>query len=100
LVPGLPLPGPLPELLCGIVLGSTVLHVVKVDPLLSAVAVLGMAILLFLAGFEVDVRALVTRDDAPARAGLVLSLVLAMVAAGVLWAPAGSLGPRRWSPAR
>ena len=86
LVPGLPLPGPLLELLCGIVLGPTVLNVVTVDPLLSAVAVLGMAFLLFLAGFEVDVRALATKEDAPARAGLVASLVLAMVAAGVLWA--------------
>jgi len=86
LVPGLPLPGPLLELLCGIVLGPTVLDVVHVDPLLSAVAVLGMAFLLFLAGFEVDVRALATKEDAPARAGLVVSLVLAMVAAGVLWA--------------
>jgi len=86
LVPGLPLPGPLLELLCGVVLGPTVLNVIKVDPLLSAVAVLGMAFLLFLAGFEVDVRALGTKEDAPARAGLVVSLVLAMVAAGVLWA--------------
>ena len=66
LVPGLPLPGPLLELLCGIVLGPTVLNVVTVDPLLSAVAVLGMAFLLFLAGFEVDVRALATEEDAPA----------------------------------
>ena len=86
LLPGLPLPGPLLELLCGIALGPTVLNVVQVDPLLSAVAVLGMAFLLFLAGFEVDVRALATRDDAPARVGLALSLVLATVAAGVLWA--------------
>ena len=86
LLPGLPLPGPLLELLCGIALGPTVLNVVKVDPLLSAVAVLGMAFLLFLAGFEVDVRALATRDGAPARVGLGLSLVLATVAAGVLWA--------------
>ena len=38
LVPRLPLPGPLLELICGIVLGPTVLDVVKVDPLLSAVA--------------------------------------------------------------
>jgi Kef-type K+ transport system membrane component KefB len=86
LVPGLPLPGPLMELLCGIVLGPTVLNLVEVDPLLSAVAVLGMAFLLFLAGFEVDVRALATSEDAPARAGLLLSVVLATAAAGVLWA--------------
>ena len=86
LLPALPLPGPLLELLCGIALGPTVLNVVQVDPLLSAVAVLGMAFLLFLVGFEVDVRALATRDDAPARVGLGLSLVLATVAAGVLWA--------------
>ena len=86
LVPGLPLPGPLLELLCGIVLGPAVFNIVTVDPLLAAVAVLGMAFLLFLAGFEVDVRALATREDGPARVGLALSLLMAMVAAGVLWA--------------
>jgi len=86
LFPRMPLPGPLLELLCGIALGPTVLGVVTIDPLLAAVAVLGMAFLLFLAGFEVDVRGLVTRDGAPARASLLLSLVLAMGAGGVLWA--------------
>lgn len=86
LVPRLPLPGPLLELLAGIALGPTGLNVITVDPLLNAVAVLGMAFLLFLAGFEVDVRGLVSPDEAPARLGLALSLLMALAAAGALWA--------------
>ena len=55
-----------------------------VDPLVSAVAVLGMAFLLFLAGFEVDVRGLAGADGRVAGRGLLVSLVLAGLAAGVL----------------
>jgi Kef-type K+ transport system membrane component KefB len=84
LLPGLPLPGPLLELLAGIALGPTGFGWVHVDPLVSAVAVLGMAFLLFLAGFEVDVRGLAGSDGRLAGRGLLASLVLAGLAAGVL----------------
>lgn len=84
LLPRLPLPGPLLELLAGIALGPTGLGWVHVDALVSAVAVLGMAFLLFLAGFEVDVRGLAGPDGRTAGGGLVVSLALAGVAAGVL----------------
>ncbi len=83
--PGLPLPGPLLELGCGIVLGPTLLALVTLDPLLSAVATLGMSFLLFLAGYEVDVRALRRPAQRPARRGLLGSLALAPVAAATLW---------------
>ena len=86
LLPRLPLPGPLLELLAGIALGPTGFGWVHVDPLVSAVAVLGMAFLLFLAGFEVDVRGLAGADGRVAGRGLLVSLVLAGVAAAVLLA--------------
>src|SRR4051794_28979315 len=86
LVPRLPLPGPLLELLAGIALGPTGLGWVHVDELVSAVAVLGMAFLLFLAGFEVDVRGLAGPDGRVAASGLLVSFVLAGGAAGVLTA--------------
>ena len=73
LVPRLPLPGPLLELLAGIALGPTGFGWVHVDPLVSAVAVLGMAFLLFLAGFEVDVRGLAGPDGRVAGRGLLVS---------------------------
>src|SRR5258705_8314907 len=84
LVPGLPLPGPVLELLAGIALGPTGFGWVHVDPLVSAVAVLGMAFLLFLAGFEVDVRGLTGPDGRVAGRGLLGSLVLAGLAVGVV----------------
>src|SRR5690242_12115135 len=84
LVPAFPLPGPLIELLCGLALGPTGFGWVHVDPLVSAVAVLGMAFLLFLAGFEVDVRALLGPDGRTAGRTLLGSLLLAVGAAGVL----------------
>lgn len=84
LVPRLPLPGPLLELLAGIALGPTGFGWVHVDALVSAVAVLGMAFLLFLAGFEVDVRGLAGPDGRVAGRGLAASLVLAAAAAAVL----------------
>src|SRR6266550_4509192 len=84
LLPWLPLPGPVIELMAGIALGPTGLDWVRPDALVSAVAVLGMAFLLFLAGFEVDVRAFAGAEGAVAARGLVLSVGLAAVAAGVL----------------
>jgi Kef-type K+ transport system membrane component KefB len=84
LLPRLPLPGPLLELLAGIALGPTGFGWVHVDPLVSAVAVLGMAFLLFLAGFEVDVRGLAGADGRVAGRGLLASIVLAGLAAAVL----------------
>jgi Kef-type K+ transport system membrane component KefB len=84
LVPRLPLPGPLLELLAGIALGPTGFDWIHADALVSAVAVLGMAFLLFLAGFEVDVRGLAGADGRAAGRGLLGSVVLAGVAVGVL----------------
>ena len=50
------LPGALLEIVAGIVLGPAVLGLVRPDATLSAVALLGLSFLLFLAGSEVDLR--------------------------------------------
>jgi Kef-type K+ transport system membrane component KefB len=86
LFPRFPLPGPLIELLCGLALGPTGLSWVELDPLVSAVAVLGMAFLLFLAGFEVDVQGLRGPEGRTASRSLVGSVILALGAAGALMA--------------
>ena len=84
LLPRLPLPDPLLEILAGLALGPTGLGLVSVDALVGAVALLGMAFLLFLTGFEVDVRGLLGRDGRLAGRHLLGSVALAMVAVGVL----------------
>ncbi|MGD9529455.1 MAG: cation:proton antiporter, partial [Pseudonocardia sp.] len=56
LVPRLPLPGPLVEIVAGVVLGPSVLGWVHADETVSAIALLGLSFLLFLAGSEVDLR--------------------------------------------
>lgn len=56
LLPGLRLPGPLLEILAGVVLGPSVLAWVAPDATVRALALLGLSFLLFLAGSEVDLR--------------------------------------------
>jgi Kef-type K+ transport system membrane component KefB len=55
-VPRVRVPGPVLEILAGIVLGPAVLHLVKPDQVVRLVSTIGLAFLLFLAGLEVDVR--------------------------------------------
>jgi len=55
-MPRLPLPGPVVEIVAGVVIGPTVLAWVQADETIRALSVLGLSFLLFLAGFEVDVR--------------------------------------------
>ena len=54
LVPRLPLPSQVLEIVAGIVIGPAVLGWVQVDPLLRVFALLGLTLLLFLAGLEVE----------------------------------------------
>jgi hypothetical protein len=52
------LPSAVVEIVAGIIIGPSVLAWVKVDQLVAVVALLGLAFLLFLAGLEVDLRAM------------------------------------------
>lgn len=54
LLPGLPLPSQVLEIMAGIILGPAVLGWVRVDLPLQVFALLGLAFLLFLAGLEVE----------------------------------------------
>ena len=55
-VPWVPVPGPVLEIVAGIVLGPAVLNLVQPDQAVRLVSTIGLAFLLFLAGLEIDVR--------------------------------------------
>ena len=55
-VPRVPVPGPVLEIVAGIVLGPAVLNLVQPDQAVKLVSTIGLAFLLFLAGLEIDVR--------------------------------------------
>jgi Kef-type K+ transport system membrane component KefB len=92
-VPRVPVPGPVLEIVAGIVLGPAVLGVVKPDQAVRMLSTIGLAFLLFLAGLEIDVRHF--RGPRARLAGLALglstlpALIIGIVlhAAGVVESP-------------
>jgi len=72
------------EIVAGIVIGPSVLAVTDIDPTIEVVSVLGLAFVLFLAGMEIDPRALRGPVLRLVVFGFALSLALAAVAAAVL----------------
>ena len=80
LVPGLRLPAVVLEIVLGILLGPSVLGWVEVDQPVEVVSLIGLAFLLFLAGLEIDLRALRGRLLRTASLGFAVSLALALVA--------------------
>jgi Kef-type K+ transport system membrane component KefB len=92
-VPRVPVPGPVLEIVAGIVLGPALLGLVKPDQAVRLVSTIGLAFLLFLAGLEFDVRHF--RGPRARLAGLALGLsaLLALIigivlhAAGVVESP-------------
>ncbi len=83
-VPRVPVPGPVLEILAGIVLGPAVLNLVKPDQAVKLVSTIGLAFLLFLAGLEIDVRHFRGPRARLAGLGFGLSAVLALGVSGVL----------------
>src|SRR4051794_32003529 len=88
-VPRLRVPAVVLEIVVGVVVGPSVLGWVEADLVVSVVAVLGLAFLLFLAGLEIDVRRLRGPVLRLALVGYVVSLVLGL-------AIGGSLGLAGW----
>jgi Kef-type K+ transport system membrane component KefB len=88
LAPWLRLPGALLEIVAGIVLGPSVLGWVRPDATIEALALLGLSFLLFLAGFEVDVR----RFRGSLGRRVALSLGISVLAAGLVIAVLVGLG--------
>jgi Kef-type K+ transport system membrane component KefB len=82
------LPGALLEIVAGIVLGPAVLGLVRPDATLSAVALLGLSFLLFLAGSEVDLR----RFRGSLGKRVAVSLTISVVAAAGVVAVLAALG--------
>ncbi len=72
------------EIVAGIVVGPSVLAIVDIDPTIEVVSVLGLAFVLFLAGMEIDARALRGPVLRLVASGFALSLVLAGIVAAVL----------------
>ncbi|MER5915281.1 cation:proton antiporter [Streptomyces sp. NPDC001982] len=58
MVPRVPLPGPVLEIVAGVVLGPAVLNLVQPDPTVQALSIIGLSFLLFLAGLEIDFQQL------------------------------------------
>lgn len=77
-------PGAVLELLAGIIVGPHVLAWAKPDPIILSLSDLGLAFLMFLAGFEIDFRLIRGRPLRLATVGWVLSLVIAFAVGGLL----------------
>ena len=87
-LPALPLPGAVLEVIAGIVIGPSVLGWVHIDAAITVLADLGLGMLLFLAGLEIDVGAL--RGTLGRLAGLAFACsALLGLAVGLVLAAAG-----------
>jgi Kef-type K+ transport system membrane component KefB len=77
-------PGVVLEILAGILVGPHLLNLVKPSDFVSGLSELGLAFLMFLAGFEIDLHAIRGRPLATAVASWGISLPIAGVAAVIL----------------
>jgi Kef-type K+ transport system membrane component KefB len=84
LAPGLRLPSVVLEIVAGIVIGPSVLGWVEIDDTISVLALVGLAILLFVAGLEIDFGRLRGRLLRLALLGWGLSFLIAIVVAQLL----------------
>ena len=80
LVPWLPLPSVVLEILLGIALGPLVLDLVpRTGSVLHVLSLLGVSLLLFFAGLELDLRAIINPRIKTLLLGFVLSIALALL---------------------
>jgi Kef-type K+ transport system membrane component KefB len=86
--PRLRIPSPVLEIVAGVVLGPSVLGWIRADLPVQVFAVAGLAFLLFLAGLEIDIRALQGRALRVSVLGYVITLALG-VAVGLAMAGVG-----------
>lgn len=83
LLPRVPLPGELAEIVAGIAIGPSVLGWVHPDEIIRGLAVFGLSFLLFLGGFEVDLRQYRGRTGRHVLLALTGSVVLATAVGAV-----------------
>jgi Kef-type K+ transport system membrane component KefB len=81
LVPSLPVPSSVVEIAAGILIGPAVLDWVTDDPVISTFSQLGVALLLFLAGLELDFDKLRGRPLKLGLVGFVVSLLVGLALA-------------------
>jgi Kef-type K+ transport system membrane component KefB len=74
------------EILLGIVVGPQLLGLTEKDALIDVLSEFGLAFLFFLAGMEIDLERIRGRQGALAAGAWAVSLVLAVLVAGCLWA--------------
>jgi len=79
--PGLPVPGAVLEVIAGIIIGPSVLGWVHVDAAVQVLSDLGLGMLLFLAGLEIDVQRLRGPLGRLAGAAFAISVVLGLLCA-------------------
>ena len=84
LLPRLPVPGVVLEILIGVVIGPQVLGFVEPDIVLNFLADLGLGMLFLMAGYELDPPALRGRPIRNALAGWAITLAIALTAAAGL----------------
>ncbi len=82
--PSIRLPAVVLEIVAGIVIGPAVLGWVELDEPVRVLAILGLAVLLFLAGLEIDYDKLRGRIAASAALSFAVSFALALVLGAVL----------------
>ena len=85
LLPGLPVPGAVLEVIAGVIVGPSVLGWVRIDAPVQVLSDLGLGILLFLAGLEIDIERLRGPLARLAGSAFALSVVLALLCAYVFW---------------
>lgn len=90
LVPAVRMPAVVLEIVAGIVIGPAVLGWVEIDDAIRVLSILGLALLLFLAGLEIDFERLRGRIARLAAAGFVASFLVALLA-GLLLDATGSV---------
>ncbi|MGW9136728.1 cation:proton antiporter domain-containing protein [Streptomyces sp. NPDC055681] len=77
MVPRVPIPGPVLEIVAGIVLGPAILNVVGPDATVQALSITGLSFLLFLSGLEIDIQRLRGPQARLVGIGLAGTIVLA-----------------------
>ena len=85
LLPRLPVPGAVLEVIAGIVVGPSVLGWVRVDAPVQVLSTLGLGMLLFLAGLEIDVEGLRGPMSRLASLAFALSAGIGVLAALLFW---------------
>jgi Kef-type K+ transport system membrane component KefB len=93
LLPRLPVPGAVLEVIAGIVVGPSVLGWARIDAPVEVLSTLGLGMLLFLAGLEIDVDAL--RGPLSRLAGLAfaLSAALGLLGGFLFWLAGTGIQP-------